>query len=481
MKKSVSVLILLVISGVILYSQSDFEKWQAEQDQKFQQFVDDENQRFADFLEDEWRRFQAYQGIKFDSTPKPEMAPVYKTESSVTNDAAGTEKSIPEPEFILEAFNDDTSPAAAQSAAAAEGYQNISFFGLDLAFPEPEKAALSGGVNNKTIAAFWMTMSENDYDGLAEWIGEESEELGLGDWGTGIMASEIGDELFPDDKNSSRMAAWYFLVKNGFDVRVGYSGENVYLLVPSSATIYDTAYFTINGMNYYIHDFNYSPGVYSALYIYEAQFQDADSGIVFSSLSPPELGEEKMIRNYSFQYSGKEYSGTLEFNRNLVDYYSYIPHTDSAIYFRFALSDELTESIIREFDDVIDSFSEKDAVNFLLRFVQTAFEYATDQVQFGYEKWMFPEESVYYQYIDCEDRSILFSALVRKMLGLKVMGLDWPGHIAAAVSFNGNVSGTYIEYNGRKYVICDPTYINADVGMMMPDYQGVSVKLIKTE
>ncbi len=474
-------LILFFISGAVLFSQSDFEKWQAEQNKKYEQFKQDENRRFSEFLEDEWSRFQAFKGIKFDDTPKPEMPPVYKTESSVTNDASKTGSSIPEPEFLLEVVEADESPSAARTAAAADGYSTLDFFGLDLSFPEPEEAELSGSVSNKTIAAFWLTMSESGYDSLAGWIGEEAEELRLGDWGTGILAAETGDKLFPDDKNSSRMTAWYCLVKNGFDVRVGYSGEDVYLLVPSSVTIYDTAYFTIDGMNYYIHDFNYNPGVYNALYIYETRFPNADSGIAFSSLVPPDLGEEKMKRNYSFEYYGKEFSGTLEFNKNLVEYYSYIPHTDSSIYFRYALSDDFTESISREFDDVIAALNEKESVNFLLRFVQTAFEYATDQVQFGYEKWMLPEESLYYQYIDCEDRSILFSALVRKMLGLKVMGLDWPGHIAAAVNFSSSVSGTYIDYNGRRYIICDPTYINADVGMVMPDYQGVGVKLIKTE
>ena len=119
------------------------------------------------------------------------------------------------------------------------------------------------------------------------------------------------------------------------------------------------------------------------------------------------------------------------------------------------------------------------AVNIILRFVQTAFKYQTDDIQFGREKWLFPDETIYYPYADCEDRSILFAWMVKTLTGLDVVGLDWPGHIATAVAFNDNIPGDYLIINGRRYTICDPTYINADIGMMMDNYRGVGVRVIE--
>ena len=81
-----------------------------------------------------------------------------------------------------------------------------------------------------------------------------------------------------------------------------------------------------------------------------------------------------------------------------------------------------------------------DAVNVLLRFVQTGFSYLTDSEQFGREKFMFPEETLSYPYSDCEDRSFLFAYLVSSLLGLDVIGLDYPGHVATAVKFSSPVS-----------------------------------------
>ena len=77
--------------------------------------------------------------------------------------------------------------------------------------------------------------------------------------------------------------------------------------------------------------------------------------------------------------------------------------------------------------------SQKDAANILIDFVQTAFEYQTDDVQFGYERPLFADETFFYPYSDCEDRSILFAHLVKDLLGLDVVLLYYPGHLATAV------------------------------------------------
>lgn len=104
----------------------------------------------------------------------------------------------------------------------------------------------------------------------------------------------------------------------------------------------------------------------------------------------------------------------------------------------------------------------------LLNFVQTAFVYEYDDKVWGYDRAFFTEETLYYPYCDCEDRSILFSRLVRDLVGLDVILVFYPGHLATAVCFDDEVNGDYIMVGNRKYVVCDPTYIGAPVGATMP-------------
>lgn len=129
---------------------------------------------------------------------------------------------------------------------------------------------------------------------------------------------------------------------------------------------------------------------------------------------------------------------------------------------------------------MVQGKSAYDAVATLLHYMHFGFDYATDDDQFGYEKPFFCEENFYYPRNDCEDRSILFSRLVRNLLGLEVVLLDYPNHIATAVCFpDGNVGGDYYEVEGRRYVVCDPTYIGAGIGMAQPAYKRVRADIIK--
>jgi len=63
---------------------------------------------------------------------------------------------------------------------------------------------------------------------------------------------------------------------------------------------------------------------------------------------------------------------------------------------------------------------------------------------------------------------------VKELLEIDVIGLKYPGHIATAVKFNDSVKGESIDYQGETYTICDPTYINAQVGIAMPEYKNIN-------
>jgi hypothetical protein len=126
----------------------------------------------------------------------------------------------------------------------------------------------------------------------------------------------------------------------------------------------------------------------------------------------------------------------------------------------------------------ITGLTERDAVGIILNWVQTAFEYEYDDKVWGGDRAFFAQETLYYPYCDCEDRAILFSRLVRDLVGLDVVLLYYPGHLAAAVAFSNDVNGDYLTYKNRKYIVCDPTYINAGVGRTMPGMNNKEAQVI---
>jgi hypothetical protein len=50
--------------------------------------------------------------------------------------------------------------------------------------------------------------------------------------------------------------------------------------------------------------------------------------------------------------------------------------------------------------------------------------------------------------------------------------------LATAVAFAQDVNGDYLVYKGRRYTVCDPTYMNAPVGITMPGMNNKEAQVI---
>ena len=122
------------------------------------------------------------------------------------------------------------------------------------------------------------------------------------------------------------------------------------------------------------------------------------------------------------------------------------------------MSLEARTSLIPKLKEKVRTMGNYEAVRYLLGFTRQAFRYKTDSEAYGLENVTFsPEETLFYPDSDCEDRSILFVFLVREVLMLDAILIDYPEHASAAVNFKTTSYGEPILYNGSKYTICEPT------------------------
>ena len=117
----------------------------------------------------------------------------------------------------------------------------------------------------------------------------------------------------------------------------------------------------------------------------------------------------------------------------------------------------------------------------MLNFLQTAFAYKIDEQQFGREKYFFPEEVIGLPFSDCEDRSALFAWLVQHFIGYDVIGVLYNDHLATAVCFgdDAQLEGKSVMFNGKRYMVCDPTYGNAAIGTVMPKFANAKYEIVK--
>ena len=145
-----------------------------------------------------------------------------------------------------------------------------------------------------------------------------------------------------------------------------------------------------------------------------------------------------------------------------------------------ALSKATKEQLYPALKSKIAGKSETEAANILIGFVQTAFEYQFDEAIWGQDHPFFPEETLFYPFSDCEDRTALFANLVKDLLGLDAVLLYYPGHLALAVKFNTKVEGKTLSINGKEYTYCEPTCSSyAPVGWCPPQLTTIQPVIIE--
>lgn len=331
------------------------------------------------------------------------------------------------------------------------------------------------GLNENAIADAYEALCNSDYKPLLADCAQIRKDLRLNDWGVFTLVRQVAD-TYCGTANESIVMQQFLLNEMGYKARMARKAteDKMMLFVATDCSIYAHPYITLNGQNYYNLSGNNEQ---CQFYMCQKDSPKAKNSVGMQLKEAPLF--PGTVVSSTHQAKGSAARVAVDVPKALMDFYKDYPQCDYSVYFNAPVNAAMENRILSSLAPLVQGRNEADAANILINFVQTAFQYQTDGQQFGYEKPFFVEELFYYPYSDCEDRAMLFSYLVRKLLGLDVVLLDYPEHIATAVRFNGNVSGDYLMVNGRKYIVCDPTYIGASIGMTMPRYKTVSAKVLK--
>jgi len=471
---------VLLYTVTLLHAQDDFQKWLEKDQEQFNAFLSEEDKAFSDFLKQEWELFHSAKGTQRDKAPKPVVLPKAKEkpveEPKVKPKPIKKLPDIPKKPIV--------SPSPKPKPITHPEIQRFAFtflnVPLELDYKKDFNLNLPGAINNQTIGNAWQVMSSSPgYKKMVEQLIAIRSEMELNDWGWMQLVQSFAKQVLPDSENEQILFIWFILNKSGYDVRTAYSQNSIYLLFPSSNNIYGNSYISIGGVKYYfLKTVNANFHLDKKVYTYKKTYKNDNKSVSMRVSSTPHLNNEILKKNLSFEFRGKPYSIPVLYEKDVVTFFRSYPQTQLDIYFRAPMSAEANTSLLSALRPYVENKSELEAVNFLLRFVQTAFSYQTDDRQFGREKYLMPEETLFYPNSDCEDRSILFAYLVKHLLGMPVVGLDYPGHIATAVLFSTPVPGKSVSFKNKGFTICDPTYVNADAGMCMPQYQNVAPKIM---
>lgn len=356
---------------------------------------------------------------------------------------------------------------------------NFRFFGTDRGIRLSDNLSLNlTDCGNEAMAREWAALSE---DGLLNNTIRDClvarMELNLCDWAY-LQMLDAFSKAVCDDGNEATMLMAYLYCQSGYAMRLGRHGNQLRMLFATDHTLYDSGYYDIEGVKYYPLN-----GAESSMEICDASFPK-EKVLSLKINAPmrlaPELSEPRLLKSANLE-------AFVRVNKNLMDFYGSYPTSEYdgnfmtrwATYANTPLNELLKSQLYPTLKKELDGLSQLEAANRLLNWVQTSLVYEFDDKVWGCDRAFFAEETLYYPYSDCEDRSILFSHLIRDMLGLDVALVFSPGHLFTAVNFSQEVGGAYLTVDGRKFVVCEPTCVNgAPVGWSAVGKEAEGIELI---
>ena len=481
----------LFIIGVLLFNATntivaqDFESYKRQQQESFQTYrqkTQDEweayrrqvNEEFASYLEKTWEK-------KTGKKPKPVPDKVPDIPPVVLPDI---DIDIPEDNPIevdinLPKIEDEPIPIAPIKYKPKPEEKKISFtfYGTkgEIRF---DTVSLQGS-DEKAVSGFWRGLSGDAYDNVVVDCQNIRYDRDLCDWAYYRMTEKVAETLYSTKNERAVFHAW-LLTQSGFSIRLGRENGNIHLLPGTNSILFGKPCWEFGNTYYSLMDMENI----SSMYIMDAQFPNTSP--IRTRMSLGNVFETSISAARSL--SSKKYpeaKANVSCDKNKLDFYKDIPIsaiegtdvTDYLMYAGMPISDGAGHDLLPVLFEQVAGKTEAEAANIILNFVQTAFEYKTDGEVWGRERPFFPEETLYYPYSDCEDRAILFCNLVWEIMRLDVAFVSYPGHLAAAVHFNEDIPGDYFIVDGKRYLICDPTYINAPIGWTMPGMNNQTAKV----
>ncbi len=323
-------------------------------------------------------------------------------------------------------------------------------------------AGFTEPLSEQSIENFYNTINAGNYKPIIDSLSSYKEKHKLNDWLYYQLIRKTAQQIAPKADNYQRytLYKWFFLCKSGYDATLGIGSNELLFYVRSEDSIYDIPFYMRNGRQYVclnIHDYGKMDFAKETVYEIKIHIPEAQKAFSYRVTQMPDFKPgEYAEKDLQFNYHDSVYHFNVMLNPQVQAIFKNYPVVDFETYFNIPLSSETYHSLIPILKKNVESMSVKKGVDYLMCFTRYAFLYENDQENFGKEKRLCPEETLLYEYSDCDDRAALFFYLIKEIYNLPMIALLYPTHITVAVKFDKPV-GNSVVYNGNKYSVCEPT------------------------
>lgn len=316
--------------------------------------------------------------------------------------------------------------------------------------------------DSKFYQYYYNYMDGLPYQFLLSDILKISAERKLNDYLYYQLIETVSNTILEQEKKQPNrvLFSWFLLAKSNFDVRLELFKRKLTLHVKTDEKVYGCQQARAPGgmlyvdLTYFDNDLNYDK--YTPL---RASYRPVTEGrpfdFTFTEL-PNVFDTSSIPMEIAFKYNQQDYKVPYRVDTNYIHFLNDYPEIGVAEHCVLPVSKACENTLIKWFKEQTQNFADEEACRFILSFVRTGFEHIDDEKKMGHgnRKIFALEESLYHQFTDTEERTIIFNTLVRKVVGQRAVVLSSMKNYNAAINIEKKIEHP-IQYEEENFVVCD--------------------------
>ena len=249
-------------------------------------------------------------------------------------------------------------------------------------------------VEESKMVAFYQAMEKVDYQTFLNNLEEKKDALQLNDWLYYQLLKQAVEKIYA--KKSllhQELVTWFLLSKAGYDTRLTYRKKNAFVYVYTADEVFEVPLIK-EGKRTYVNltSISSKDNIQEALYMLNFVPNPEGKALSFYLKELPKLQPQMKTRDLKFHFDQATYQMKVKFDQTIIDLMSEYPFFAEKEYLEVPLSSTVAHSLLPQLKDLIKGKTEKEALEFLVAFTRSSFQYKEDKEYFGVSKPMIADE-----------------------------------------------------------------------------------------
>lgn len=366
---------------------------------------------------------------------------------------------------------------------------HIDFYGDTVHTPAVDQlqVALKNPIGYELIEGFYAQLNQLPHQQLVNNLLAYKQEKQLDDWLFYQLIRTAAESISPKKENYHRytLYKWFLLNQTGYSAVTRLRNDTLLLYVQSNENVYDIPSMLYNQEQYIClnyHDYgsniNFKQGRFQDIHIVGRKTGVRSFSYQINRMPDfnPDSYEVKPIQ---FAYGQRNYEFKVKVNKSIDKLFNNYPSVEYAMQFTAPISNATYQSLIPALKKTVAKMNQKKGVDYLMHLTRSSFAFENDASLYGKDKRFSPEQTLFSEYSDCEDRAAFFFYLVKEIYNLPMIVLSYPQHVTVAIQFDTPQSNPIV-YKGNQYWVCEstPQMKNLKIGQGIPSLKKETFEVV---